>query len=166
MVPSGTKSQNIGGIKMYAIVKFKNSDRKYTYQTDIENLVEGEKIWVEANGEEVKARFDRYIPEEFVTARPKAKITSRRFDEVTEQTKSRTPQHDLVAAGKLVVGYIRRSTLAQKWVTRQDIINELAEHGHENVSFESVIKHAKKLSDYVNQFQKNAYIYKKREVSK
>lgn len=62
---------------LYAQIKFKNSGFKYTYKTDIKDLVEGEKVTVPVHGVDVEVTFENYVPLKYVTKIPHKRITGR-----------------------------------------------------------------------------------------
>lgn len=154
-------------IHAFCQVHFKGRpERVYIYRSH-ENLIlnPGDKVILQASGKEAEGVFLKYVPEEYVTYRPNARVLDvvDEVEDIQPAQTTKTTRSDSSSMAKAVVSFIRKSSLEQRWVTKKDIITHLHELGFTVVSFESVITQAMKLSNYVNRFQKNAYIYKKRE---
>lgn len=153
-------------IHAFCQVHFKGKpERVYVYRSH-ENLIlnPGDKVILQASGKEAEGVFLKYVPEEYVTYRPSARVLDVIDEEPAVETQAvKTTRSDSTSMAKAVISFIRKSSLEQRWVTKKDIITHLHELGFTVVSFESVISQAMKLSNYINRFQKNAYIYKKRE---
>lgn len=139
----------------------------YTYLSNDLDLKEGDEVFVQTNKgkSEGEAVFVQYLPEQFV-ARP---VISKVLRVVEQEQKpvlyrsGRKSKEVIDEMSRITVSFLRRLYKERRWANKDDIIAELENNGFKDFSFDSFIKSAMDRSKYIDKFQKNAYIYRKRE---
>lgn len=155
-------------MSQFAMVQFKEDGAKYAYRTNFIDLLEGEKVVVNAGGETKKAQFVGYIEEKLLSKIPQKEILERVGEFTPRQNTSaehdkpkKRSQAELDKMTKVFATYLRGLKISQRWATQDDIMRELRANGFNvtKANISSTISTLMERNSRILRIRKNMYIY-------
>lgn len=144
-----------------AAVKFKNTDRVYYYQCDIQDLAEGDKIQVEAAGSIKNAMFIGYCEQKLVGYKPSKKVLHKVVENKQFTANGKRNKAAIAADTLKLFNFLSESVPTAKTST------EIAEFmGWTDKSATSHIKTSMKLNNQIINYDYNLYTVRKSQLDK
>lgn len=144
-----------------AAVKFKNTDRVYYYQCDIQDLSEGDDIKVEAAGSIKNAKFIGYCEQKLVGYTPNKKVLHKVVENSNYSANGKRNKAQIAADTLKLFSFLSANAPTAK------TSNEIAEFmGWTDKSATSHIKTSMKLNNQIINYDYNLYTIRKSNLEK